>query len=157
MIVGNLIVMEVCFHYTTTAYRCPNGGALWLFCLLALIAAFLWVIGGGTRSRPQPHQRNSGPMQPPRIVPVGICERCRSRLLPEAAYCARCGMPVSRPVPIPLPQPRPASSGFRWLVYLLIIILGLFVVSVFWRASESQPSAPISPPPVYPHQSSDPW
>jgi hypothetical protein len=89
-----------------------------------------------------------------RATPAGVCQRCRSRLPFEAAFCARCGFPVMRQAPIPMPSQRTGRQRARGLVFVLIILLALIGFGAFVFTSHSQPRLA---PPVQVNAPTDAW
>jgi len=135
----------------------PHGHAIILLCLVALTAIFFLVRGVLSQSRRNVNPR-ANPANPTHTLPrsnlPGLCQRCRSPLSVEAAYCGRCGLPVSRPAPIPLPQQRGSPGVSRGLIYAVIILLGLVGYFAFEMVSDSAPSPP---PPTPQHAPGDAW
>lgn len=143
-------------HYESFEF-CPHGDLIGVLFLVALVAIFFLVVGAFSQSRRNPGRRaiQAVPSNvPPRSSPVGVCQRCRSALSFEAAYCGRCGLPVTHPTPIPLPQQRSRPGNSRWLIYAIIALLGLVGFGAFWFMSDSEP-APAPPVPQQPHR--DTW
>ena len=128
-----------------------------LIVIFFLAIAALSRLGRGQRDRPSQVVRND-PL--PGSSPVGLCQRCRSPLPVDAAYCGRCGMAVTRTAPIPMPRRRtaplrqPQGSPSRWLAYAIIVLLGLLGLGAFWFMSDSEP---LPAPPVQRHAPGDAW
>jgi hypothetical protein len=134
-----------------------KGNATMLLCLVALGAIFLLVRSAFAQARGGARRQGagSGPAQSmPRQSPAGVCQRCRGPLSVEAAYCGRCGMPVTRPTPIPLPRYRPRPGSSRWIAYVIIAVLGLIALGAYFPFFGFEP-APA--PPVSQHAPSDAW
>jgi len=143
-------------HYETFQFH-HHAHSIGVLLLIALVAIFFLVIGAFSQSRRNARQRampKGPPNLAPRTTPVGVCQRCRSALSVEAAYCGRCGMAVTRPTPIPLPSQRPPAGNSRWLVYAIIALLGVIGFSAFWFMSEAEPTPA---PPTYQHAPNDAW
>jgi hypothetical protein len=135
----------------------PHSYGISILLLIALIAILFLFIGAFSQSRRNAGQRAGQKAPPnggPRSGPVGVCQRCRNALSVEAEYCARCGLPVTRPTPLPMPPQRTQPSHSRWLIYAAIALLGLVGFGAFWFMSESEP---MPAPPTQQHAPSDAW
>ena len=135
----------------------PHGPAIVFLCLVALIAIFFLVRGTLTQSRRNLNQRPNpaNPTEaPPKSNSPGVCQRCRSPLSVEAAYCGRCGLPVSRPVPISMPRQRAGPGASRGLILAIIVLLGMVGLGAFMFLSHSETQ---SAPPVQQRAPTDSW
>lgn len=138
-------------HYTFESHH--GMSLLFIVALIATFILVIWVIslfGGAKHRQPDSAIRNQGA----RSNPVGLCQRCRSPLPVDAAYCARCGMAVTRTAPIPMLRQRTGPGSSRWLAYAIIILLGLVGLGAFWFMSDSEPM-PAGPVPR--HVPGDAW
>lgn len=65
---------------------------------------------------------------------MAFCIHCGAKLPGNTKFCPYCGKPISAPAPAPAKKKLPFLV--RLFLILLIIIMGLFLISVVWYLLE---------------------